>query len=188
MQNIKLNSLTIDSKKPIKELMNNRYTAPLIVEGGSLFKNGISLGYCDNEVPHEGSICYNNNKFLFFTNNNWFNMSVNGLQEFNNHILNESKMIILNFNIYNKFYLKYYGILESHEFYINLNSRCDNKYMQDVQIVIENEVYESFKILLKTSARVIHNKKEVSDKVLAVEDSPFTIFNLKIYNNTIIID
>ena len=80
MKNEILKSLVITNKNEVKGSYD-KYTAPCIVEG-TIFKNGIKLGFCKDIEPCI-SISSNNNKLLFFTNSKWHNIPINGLKSLN---------------------------------------------------------------------------------------------------------
>ena len=188
MKNEVVNSLVIQGNKQINELNSNRYTAPLIVEGGALFKNGIKLGFCNSDEPIEGSICSNNNKLFFFTNNRWNNINFNGLCEVSTIILNKDITINLDFNESNNFYIKNFGLLDNYCLKLILNKNINSTYMQKVNILIDNSNNDKKAIInIDTNKLLFSKDKSNNDSTIIINSNTINMIDILVYNDIIII-
>lgn len=185
MKNEILKSLVITNKNEVKEISYDKYTAPCIVEGGAIFKNGIKLGFCKDIEPCDGSISSNNNKLLFFTSSKWHNIPINGLEEFKYIDVND-KNIILNFNYHNLYYItiKEYSNID---LTFNLNDNINKALLQNIVIIIDNQSNNNnIKLNIKSNIKIIQNNNEI--KEIKVFSNNIKLLKIKTFLDFILLE
>jgi hypothetical protein len=183
MKNEILKTLTITDKNSVLELNINNFNAPFMVHGGAVFKNGIKLGFCNDDAPCNGSLCSNDEKLLFFTNNTWNNICINGLTEYHKiNMMHET--YVLNLNLYNMYYFTNIK-LPSYEIRLMPNKQINESYMQNVDMVFNNINNDKSTIVFESCFSIYYNN--VLDNNIMIESNIICTLHLQIMDNIIII-
>ena len=185
MRNEIIRSLVVNSRNPVKEISADKYNSPFIVEGGALFKNGIKVGFCKDKDPCDGTISSNNNKLLFFTNNRWHNININGIVEYKN-INVKSGNLHLNLNIHNLYNI-HINDISNIDLFLILNNTISNNLYQNVELIFNNLKNDNNIIInIKNDLPIINNNELIES--ITINDNTIKILKLKIMNYIIIVE
>lgn len=182
MNNQYINSLYISNKNGVKEINSTTYSAPCIVNGGAVFDNGIKLGFCKDNNPCDGSICSTNEKLLFFTNNNWNSVYVNGIIDCCYLDIEEEMQINLDTSIYSNYNISFLKNIEV--FTLKCITPLLNNSVQICELLLKNKTNNDIHINLEFDKN-LYNKSE--NKIIIKKDDSY-LLKLRVYKNEIIIE
>jgi hypothetical protein len=184
MKNEMVKSLVVNSKNPVKELSLNKYNSPFIVEGGALFNNGLKVGFCTDKEPCNGTLSSNTNKLLFFTNNFWHSIQINGLREYKTFDLVEPKYT-LNFNTHCLYYISIVNNIDFNLEFI-INDFVLHNYIQEIELIFNNfKNNYDITINLETKCPIIENNNLIHS--IKINNTSIRILNLKILDDIILV-
>lgn len=185
MRNEIVKSLVVHSINPVKEISLDKYNAPFIVEGGALFKNGIKVGFCKDKEPCDGTISSNNNKLLFFTNNRWHNITLNGMIEYKNITVTTNELN-LNLNIHNLYNIYINNVFDV-DLLFTLNDTISNNLFQNVELIFNNlKNNTNFILNIKNDLPMVTDDKLVES--ITINNNSIKILKLKILDDIIIVE
>lgn len=185
MRNEIVQSLVVNSKNSVREITFDKYVSPFIVEGGALFKNGIKIGFCKDNEPCYGTLSSNHNKLLFFTNNKWYNININGILEYKN-INCTSNTLELNLNINHLFKMNCNDIDFINVFF-KINDTITENLYQNVELIFNNFNNDNnLMVNIKNDIPIIKDNTLID--TIQVNKNSIKILKLKFFNDIIIVE